>query len=193
LTSPLLVSLTGMGEDFQLLTAGAGSLTITSGQTATYTLQVAPVAGSNGALTVTCSGAPAHSTCTLNPASLQMVSGTTQSLTMTVATGISTATSSLVPTSIPVGFRGWLLAFCVPLGLTGLRRRPSRKIFLALGALGLLLMCGCGTSASDGSSPTTPSAPPSQANATPSGTYTLTVTASAPGLQRTAKLTLVVE
>ena len=49
-------------------------------------LQLTPAAGSTGPVAFTCGAAPKDSTCTVNPASVQLTSGVTASVTVTITT-----------------------------------------------------------------------------------------------------------
>ncbi len=188
LTEPLVVSLAGSGEDFALTVAGASSQVITPGQTTQpYTVTITPVGASAGTLNITCSGAPANATCSANPATLSVAAGIASTVNVTVATSTPVATARLRGTS------RWLagatgLALLCPFFL---RRRPIRRgLLVLLGALALTIVpLGCGVHASgvgNGSGSTQP-------GQTPSGSYTLTVSATFPGAVRTAQVTLVVQ
>ena len=89
--SPQVLALTGTGVDFTLAPDGATSMSIASGSTATYTLLFSSPAGLTGSAGFTCAGRPAHALCTVNPGSAAL--GTTSVVTVTVATGLATATS----------------------------------------------------------------------------------------------------
>ncbi len=202
LNGPLTVALSGSGEDFQLSVTGSASDLITDGQTASYHVVVTPVGVSAGTLTISCTGVPANAACTLNPPMLTVSGGTTGSITVTIATGLSTTSALRGPArsgrSRPQGEgpgreivwrSGAALALLLPCLLLPGR---SRRTFLALlvAAALVLVPVACGVHASGGSSASTGSAP---AGTTPAGKYAITVTASFPGAQRTANLTLTVE
>ncbi len=191
--SPLDVSLTGAGEDFQLQVTGSSSAVIVNGQTATYTVQVIPVNGSSGTLTMGCTGAPQNSTCTISPVTMVIADNSTGSATVTVTTGISSANAS---EGSP--FARWMktsivLAALLPCVFFGFRKGTlsARAFLVLLLAIVLLAPIACGTHASGGSS-TSPSSPP-QGPTTPSGVYTLNITASMPGLQRNVPVSLTVQ
>jgi len=198
LSTPLDVALAGSGEDFQILVTGSSSTVIVSGQTATFAVQVIPVNGSAGTLTMGCTGVPQNAACTLNPATLPVASGVTGYATVTVTTGVANSTSSTVA---PLGLwqrAGIALAALLPCALFGIgkRRRVIRAFFiislvLSLG-IALQVPIACGTTVSGGGKTTTPPPPP-QGPTTPSGVYTLNVTASIPGLQRSVPVTLTVQ
>jgi hypothetical protein len=93
--SPHTVSLSGTGSDFSLAAAtGANcpsggncstSATISAGQTATYNLQVSPVSGFNGTVSLTCGGVPGASTCSPSPASVPPTGSSSYAFTVTVS------------------------------------------------------------------------------------------------------------
>jgi hypothetical protein len=202
------VPLTGQADDFSLAVVGKSTQTITSGATTSYTFSATPASETTGSVVFACSGAPAGSTCTLNPSTASFDGQSPVSFTVTVATGL-TSTSRLRPTL--AGWAGTFLCL-LPWGWLGLWR--SRKRFgQAAGVRVLFFACllwtgafvagfgliGCGVHASGG---TTSSGSGSGSGGggqiTPSGTYSLTVTASMPtasnpSLTKTALVQLIVE
>jgi hypothetical protein len=160
--------------------------TINAGQTATYHLQLTPAAF-NGTASVTCSGAPAASTCSVSPASVILSGNTEVPLVVSVAT---TAHSAAVPWTtrfrlepmrwIPVVTLTMLLIIIV-----GFRARMGhhlRPAHLLMGSL-LIVCAGCNS----GTSLRKP-----EMVGTKAGTYTITVTATSGSVQTTAPLTLTV-
>lgn len=193
IANALQVSLSGNGEDFQLVVSGASSQTMTSGQTATYQVQVVPVSNSTGSVTLSCSGAPANATCNLNPASVTLSGTGTASVTVTIATGVSTAnaSSTMLRALPPI-----MLAMLAPVLWIPKRLRKPWLAILALLLLPLAPMgCGLGVKASSGTGTGTGTGtgPTGPTNPTPSGSYTVVVTGTAPGLSHTVSLTLNVE
>jgi hypothetical protein len=186
LSKPFQIALSGNGLNFVFQADGASSATVTSGQTASYLLQVIPSAGSNGTVAFSCSSAPPDSTCTVNPVSVQVVGGVTDSVQVTIATSAASAANSppgphrcapritLAILLFPAGIFLWP-SFC--------RRRLLATAAASLFTLGLL---GCGVTASGGS------APPVQSVGNP-GTYAPLITATGPGIAKTVSLALVVE
>ncbi|MES2392318.1 MAG: choice-of-anchor D domain-containing protein [Acidobacteriota bacterium] len=180
-------SLSGIGIDFTLTATSATSATIASGSSAVYTLQLASLAGLSGSVATACTGAPAHSTCTISPSTPSL--GNTTTLIVTVSTGL--ANVKLNPAPPLRGTRAiapilWALA--LPLFLFARGRRISRLV-LPLAFLALLLtISGCGAGRTIPNSPINPITTP-----TPAGTYNLNVTASAAGLNRNVSLTLIVQ
>ena len=132
----------------------------------------------------TCSGVPAHSLCTVNPASTGL--GGTTSVTVTVATGL--ATVELVPPRMPWSERMVWLAALLPLGLIWTRKRRGWTVAMLTLLLGV---GGCGTSRTVPA--TTTAGLTATSVTTPSGTSTLVVAGSSAGLVRSVNLTLVVQ
>jgi hypothetical protein len=196
------VMLTGTGQDFSLAASGSGATaTVKAGQTATYTISVAPGGGFDQSVTLTCSGAPAKSTCAVSPSTIALSGTSSPTATVTVST---TASSQVFP---PSGFDGRRMTYRpIPfaLALAGmiiviavyLRRRDQRLRWVPVLAFGTLVCigltmtsCGGGSSGGGGGGGGT--------TGTPAGSYTITVSASATSgsttLTHTTQLTLVVQ
>ena len=199
--SPQVVALTGTGPDFSIASTGAASATVAPGQTATYTMSVASGGGFNQSVALTCSGAPSGSTCTVSPTPLQL-GGSPATATVTVTT-----TAPSKGTLLPFGndaprtmsYRPTLLLFtllsiAVLLSLflwrrdQRLRAVPALTFALLLCLGSTMTSCGGGSSGGGGGTVVT---------GTQAGTYTITVSASAPAgsttLNHSAKLTLIVQ
>lgn len=170
--------------DFNL-TVNPAALTLTAGQSGQITASLAPVnAASLTApmfVTLSCGGLPDQSTCTFTPASVEILPNATGAVTSdlvitTQASGTrGMATPAGVPNAHPVAW-----AILVPGGLVlagigfGARRRRWLSRLSLLAFLGLVTMAG-----------TTACAPrynyynhgPNYNLPTPSGTYTLEITA----------------
>ena len=90
--SPQTLRLSGIGVDFQWTANGANSVTVATGQTAAYSLALAPPNASTGLVagqavaSLSCVGAPAHATCILSPQSADLSTGAT--VIVTVGTGV---------------------------------------------------------------------------------------------------------
>ncbi len=87
------VSLSGMGFDFSVSAAGHSSLTIASGQTATFTINLATMSGSSGTFTFACSSLPSNSVCNFNPAAEVVTANATGSATVQIATGLASTSA----------------------------------------------------------------------------------------------------
>ena len=192
LEGPALVSLSGTGSDFSLSASGSASETTKAGSAATYQLTFAGVGGPfANAVSLTCSGAPALSTCSISPNSIAAGSSS-QAVTVTVTT---TATVAALSMPHEANARAMLAAwfFQMPgflmFGLVSLGRKKQqikwRFVLLAL-LIGLTLFaagCGGGT--------TTP-VQTQQAGTVP-GTYSLLVTGTSGSLTHVMQLTLTVQ
>jgi VCBS repeat protein/centrosomal CEP192-like protein/ASPM-SPD-2-Hydin domain-containing protein/FG-GAP repeat protein len=98
--SPQTVALSGAGQDFSI-GVGSGSsttATVSAGGAASYQLSIAPGGGLTGTVTLACSGAPAETTCTVNPASATLNGSSTATTTVTVTT---TAPTMAAPRNLP--------------------------------------------------------------------------------------------
>jgi Transmembrane protein 131-like N-terminal len=188
-SSPQIEALTGTGIDFTLSPDGSTDVTVAGGGSAVYPLLLSSAAGVPGTATLSCAGAPANTTCVVQPATAAL--GTTTVITVTVATTQTAATSeaSLDGTR---RFGEWL-AVLLPFGLLGCGRSRVRWA-RALGACVvacLLGMGGCGTGRLIPASELTITG--AGGPGTPTGTDTLTVSATSAGLTRSVSLTLVVQ
>jgi hypothetical protein len=168
------------------LAVSPGSATVRAGGTASYTVTVSSQNGFTDAVSLTCSGTPVGSQCSLNPAS--MAPGNSATLTVTT-TGLSAASDTpggqrplfgsfgLLLPAISLAGWGWA-ARC--------RRRPVVLALLAAGLLAVTVQLGCGGGGS--SSP-----PPAPTGVTPAGTYTITVTAVSGSNTASSPVTLTVQ
>jgi len=172
--TPVSVSFTVTGVDF-LLSLSPTALSVAQGGSAgsagSVSVIVLPLYGLNQAVQFSCAGLPANASCAFQPATVTP-NGASVASTMTIATDGRVAAVRSVH-----GRMGLELALCMgPLGLLALRRRA--KGGLGKGVVLLVLLAsaivagaglnGCGWGGT---------APPWWA-VTPTGTYTVTVTAS---------------
>ncbi len=204
--SPESVSLTGMGQDFTfaVATGDSSSASVSAGSPANYTLSVAGEGGLSGNLSFTCTGAPSESTCTVtpNPAPAGSASSNVAVAVTTTAPAASAPRSRPVSPMPPLspGMRGILMLALLLTAITWafMRRRIAgagrwRATMLPLGAALLLFLalaaCGGGGGSVGGG--------PTKNPGTPSGTYMLTVTATAgsgsSALNHTVMLTIIVQ
>jgi hypothetical protein len=191
---PQAVALSGTGTDFTIDVAGGSSntATVTAGQAATYNLQVTPVSGFNGTVTLSCSGAPSEATCTPSVASVTPNGNTASAFAVNVAT---MAPSIFAPRGMPPRYppRTWirivlpwvvLFTLVLLLARVAATRRHSRwalapAFVVVLGILSCIGGCTGGSSGGGNHNP-----------GTPTGTYTLMVTGGSNGVNRTLQLTL---
>ncbi len=162
------------GSGLGLVLSGPGSATVSPGQSATFNFHIGGD-GMSGTATVSCTGAPAKSTCSA-PASIPFDSNTATDFSVTVTTTAPSTGSLRLPVSVS-GLWLWtipLLGMVIPPGIRSSRRLTRRYFWLAPLVL-LMFSISCGGGGSTGGQ-TAPSS--GSTNATPSGTYTLTVTAA---------------
>lgn len=187
LPKSLTVALAGAGEDFSLSITGSTSAVITSGQTATFALQLDGLGGTAGTVALTCSGAPQNAICSLNPTNIAVSGANTSSVTVTLNTGVST-TSQL--RTMPWWRCGAsLLAFALPVW-AGCRRRKLTALVVLVVAMALL-PAGCGVGASSGSSGG--GGRGGGGSSTPSGTYPIVITGTLANITHSVTATLTVQ
>jgi hypothetical protein len=121
--SPQTVALSGAGMDFNLSTS-ASSKSIAAGQSADYSVNIAPIGGLNYPVALACSGTPSLSTCTVTPNSVTL--NGTGSMSATVA--VSTTAGSLTLPGLKI----------LPPRIFGIGRTPWALLLLAMAACGLL-------------------------------------------------------
>ena len=179
--SPQLVALNGSGPDFSLSSVSTSTATVSPGQSATYTIALAPSGGFNQSVTFSCTGNPALTTCAVSPTPVALNGTASANVTVKITT---TAPSSgfVLPFGIdaPQRMNGsrlfWLvlLAFMMIVSLI-VGRRNQRLRWAPLAALTVVWMamtltsCG-GGGAGNGGGGGNPG--------TLAGTYTITVSAS---------------
>jgi hypothetical protein len=181
-----ITTLSGTGIDFSLTAVDATSATLSGTSATTYTLQLSSLAGLSGSVALSCSGAPANSTCTVVPSIGSL--GTTTPIAVTLETGVvTTALASPAKPFITTDAKAILLALLLPLALFK-RRRYARF------ALAFMLVCSLGFLNGCGTSRVIPNATgPGNGTPTGNGTYTLTVSASAAGITHSVNLTAIVQ
>ncbi len=198
LSKSLAVSLSGQGDDFSLSISGSASAIITSGQTASFALQLEGLGGTSGTVALTCAGAPQYSTCTLNPASIGVTSANTSSVTVALASGVATTSAKNGAPDWPVLIP--LLSLVLPFGFAGFRRgKRAQSVFVL--ALVVFLLAGCGVSASSGGSGGSGGGGSGGGsgggggtqNQTPSGTYMLTITGTMANITHSVQVATTVQ
>lgn len=193
LTIPLTVGPAVL--DFGFGAPTPATQTINAGQSATYTFTVMPVGASfPNAVNLSCSGAPATTQCSFNPASVTPGAGAVTSV-MTVSTTSRSATASrrLSGTAL---FLPWLALPGLMLLVARPRRNRLKKSSLAASLIALFLL-GLLLASCAGGTGTTPASNTSSGNnpqqGTPAGTYTITVTGTSGAITHQAgAVTLIV-
>jgi Bacterial Ig domain len=184
--SPQGIILTGTGVDYSINPAlgGSTSASVSAGETAAYQLQVTPSVGFSGVASLSCTGAPALSNCTVTPSSVNIGTGSVPfSVSVrTTAVSASIATRPLMPTRVTEWMTAcFFLALMVPLR-NKWNRRPGVDACLLLVAISTLAACG-------GAGPR--AGPQSQPGTQP-GTYIFKVSGSSAGATRSLSLTITV-
>jgi len=87
--SPQNVTLTGSGPNFSI-SASPNTLTVVHGSAGNSTITLTPQAKFSQTVAVSCTGAPANSTCTLNPTSVNVPPGSSATTTLTIQTTSTT-------------------------------------------------------------------------------------------------------
>jgi hypothetical protein len=179
---------TSPGLGLKVVSGDSGSVTVTAGQTASYTLSLGG-AGMSGTASLSCTGAPMGANCSVPP-SQSLSSTVPATFSVSVTTISRTSAAHHPPSSAPVSWL-WTLAIAmlwivVRLGIRAPKRSGRRYLYLWLAPLTLLLLVSCGGGSSTGD-------PPPNPNGTPAGIYTLTVQATSASTTEASSLTLVVQ
>ncbi|HEY6272858.1 MAG TPA: choice-of-anchor D domain-containing protein [Terriglobales bacterium] len=190
---PQIVSLAGTGQDF-----GFGPFNLTQtippGVTTSYYLKLAPLGGFNQQVTLTCSGAPQNSTCTVDPSSTTLNGVNYATIVLRLATTAPSLSNPgqhrglRVRPGLPGAGWKWEMLFALVLLLVAnlvllARRRASMTISAAVLAL-MLAWTACGGSSM---------APHIPSGGTPAGSYVITVTAASGSLTHSLTVQLVVQ
>ena len=174
--------------DFSL-SASPTTRTITTGESTTYALTLSSVGGFTG-VSLSCSGAPARATCSIAPTMVNLDGTNDANAEVTVTT---TARSMVVPPPGRPSGLPWLPWVLASVMLTVLATVVRRRAWLSLAVPVLLVVLW--TSCGNGGSPVVGDGTPVVGGGTPgtpTGTFTLTVTATSGGVSRTIPLTLTV-
>jgi hypothetical protein len=183
-------SLTGTGIDFSLTTSSATSATVAgSGASVTYALQLSSLNGLSGSVALSCTGAPANSTCTVTPSIGAL--GTTEPVVVTLETAVPGAvvqTQNSPASRAHRSTKAVVLALLLPFAFFQRRRYPRfARVVVMFCALGVLSSCG------DSRAIPTTGTTGSGGTPTPPGTSTLTISASAAGLTHATSLVVIVQ
>jgi uncharacterized repeat protein (TIGR03803 family) len=199
-SGPQTVPLTGTGEDFSMNPGSSPSASVTPGETAKYTVEVAPSGGFSQSVTLTCAGAPLDASCSVSPSSVQLNGSRPTPVTISVSTAGSSAGITYPADSSQRSMLAMWLRFAGLPGIVLLGIRSKKKNSHIVCAIVLCLMAAimiwtaCGGSGT-GSGSTT--ATPPAGSSTPSGSYNLTVVGTfsqgSANLVHSTKLTLVVK
>ncbi len=187
-----MLSGTGLGAapGFSLGPASGSptSQTVAAGQSAKFSLAIAPSGSFSGTVNLGCSVTPVVSpapTCMLSSSSVQITGGTSQNISVIVATS-APSTSAVMPFSRIPSHPGFLIyAGIFLLSVCLLHGQQRRRVLPAL-VIVLLVVVGLGCGGSSSHSTTTTSG-------TPAGSYTATINAVSGSNTSNAKLTVIVQ
>ncbi len=132
------------GDDFAIVPT-LPSVTVTAGQSVTDHITITPNPLTLTALTFSCTGLPAKSSCTFAPNPVPPSSAPTD-VVMTITTTASTTSALERPRTFYAGWLGFTSLGLIGMVLIGARKK-SRKAVGVLGAVSLmvvLLAVGCG-------------------------------------------------
>ena len=147
---------TGAGFTFQ---SSSDSVSVTTTQPGTLTLNLASQNSFTGTVSLACSGLPADTACTFSPASIDLTASTPQTVTVSIAV-TSVGPGNPYNTGRLTGHRGIVFAFVGPVGLlafAGFRRRSvavRRACLMVLVSCITLVASACGSSSNAVSGPT---------------------------------------
>ena len=186
-SSPQVITLQGAGQDFSLSLSAVSP--IEPGSSASSQLTVTSVGGYNQLISLTCSGAPDLSTCTVTPSSITpSATTTTVALTLTTTGKAMTGPVRNPSTRSPAALRlfalvasfATLVLMAIGVRASGFRRlRPISLTLAAVLSLSAIGLAACGSS--------------TKGSSTPAGNYTLTVTATSGTLMRSATVQVTVQ
>jgi hypothetical protein len=182
---------TPVSQSFQVeaptftMTPSSTSVTVAPGQSAIFTVTVAPQGSYTSPISFSCSGLPAVAACSFSPATITADANPSKT-TLTITTAPQSESALLMPG--PLGDRPgplnatWLMLPGMLLGMVVLAAPKRRKLLssclLCLVAGGCVLQSAC--------------AGISSRNSTPAGSYTIKVTGTAGTTQQTVAVTLIV-
>ena len=176
--------------------SSSGAMSVIAGQSGTLTLSLKPVVGFEGTVSFSCSGLPAGASCSFSPSTvaLNMTGSGSTNLTITTSPHSSGALGPMPGRSLLPLYAIWLPMPGMVLAGLGLsrshRRRTQTWILIGCMMVLLLLLIGCG---GGGSSSGGGNGGGSVTGPTPSGTFTVVVTANSGTSQHTTPITRTVQ
>ncbi|MBI3475372.1 MAG: SBBP repeat-containing protein [Acidobacteria bacterium] len=197
--NPIQANLNGPGDavvfkiqftpDFTVM-GSPQSVTVFAGQSATYSLTLTPLNAFNQQISLSCSGAPPGSMCTVSPSSLTLDGANPAPATVTIQTiarsGNAMALSLTSSCQFLTVFALAGLFLADPRVVRVGQRQIAAVLMVLMLALGLLVSCGGGGSTGGGGGG-------GGGGGTPPGTYAISLKANSGSLNHSAKFTLVVK
>jgi hypothetical protein len=195
--SPQQITLSGVGTSSVspgfAITAAPNTASVTSGQSATFTISVLGSAGFNQVVQLACAGSPTGSSCSFSPPSVTPPKNSAATSILTISTERSGSLFPMTTPRFPFLYHGAIriLVICVVLWLYRAKktdRLDARALqtptFVAMIVCLAGLLAGCGVTSNSGSiSP----------GGVTAGTYTVTVTATSENLTQQINLSLTVK
>ncbi|MEO6964600.1 MAG: choice-of-anchor D domain-containing protein [Acidobacteriaceae bacterium] len=188
----MVTQLAGDGISFQLSPTSPTTVSVSSGNAASYSMELIPASGSIGNATLSCSNLPPNSTCTVLPSSATLLNPS--NIQIAVATGVGGPAQ--VRRAGMLGRLPWPLGLCLVVTLLWPTRcryvclQPRIRRILTVILLALLIggtgACGRGGGLLGPGNST----PLPNNSTTPPGTYTVIVAAEAGGLKKSVALTV---
>lgn len=197
--SPQTIALQASATDFCVDPPGLTTQTVAAGTPAAYQVDLVSFTGFTGSVALACSDPAAASTCTIQPSSVTVTGNVPAPIQVNVTTTAGTGTASAhpapatrLPPLAPPPAKALVVVVLAMLWIAASARRRKRAAQLAQSVAITALLAVSLAACFGGSSATT-------TTGTPSGTYTLTVTATyTPGgsstmVARSIPLTLIVQ
>jgi hypothetical protein len=183
-------------SDFTI-SAAPSDISLTAGESASYTASLTPIAGFKGTVTLSCGGAPAASTCSISPSQVTLDGNDPAVASVTLTTTARSFFPVISPQRLsPPLLLGKMVAmFLAYLFVCAMVWRvacvPRKRLLMAAAvALPIALLCAScagGSSTTNSSGGTNP--PPTQ-QGTPQGAFMITVTGTASTLNHAANVML---
>jgi len=162
------------------------TIVVPQGASSSMVFSVAANTTFNGSVQLSCSGAPANTTCVVSPGVVNLSAGQSVQATLIVTTSVMSASAAPAPFGgfTGTGTAGILMSILVSGFSRRFRKAAFRKtwlmlVILAAGTVATVSMTGCGGSAS-------------KTNVTPAGVSTLTITATSGTVTTTQAVQLTV-
>jgi uncharacterized protein (TIGR03118 family) len=182
--------------DFNI-NASTQAITVTAGQTASFSVTLGGLNGFNSTVDLSCSGEPINSNCVLTPATVMPASGGTAMSTVRITTSASPYMPATIPVKNPNGGNGLIFLLVSVVGVVGMIRlflsrsrvpagsnwnyRFAGRTALLLATIGLLAASGCGYNSTLAS------------NGTARGTTTVLILGTSNGVSHSTSVNLTVQ